>query len=126
MIDFSQLQARWPVEGNCPDCNVQIPRSEEERERLGRVTTHHDGCPVAQSLEEMGDHDRAFFNAHPEVDHFFRKPFLCEIVDMRVGFGLTHLEGTVSGKIRVQRMGPGMRARIPVDLTFTPRTEDYS
>jgi hypothetical protein len=37
-------------------------------------------------------------------------------------YGLTHVEGTVSGKIKVQKLAPGMRGRSSAGLTFTPRT----
>jgi hypothetical protein len=121
VIDFSKLQPAWPVEGNCPDCNVEIPRNEEERKRLGSGPyTHHDGCPVGRSLDEMSDRDRAFFEAHPGTDRFYRKPYLCEITDIRIMNGLTHLEGTMTGKVLVQRVGPGVRSRMLDDLRFIP------
>lgn len=110
---------RRPSPWDCPDCAGTLD-TEAGRDY---VLTHSDGCPVGSALDAMSDADRAFFDAHPEADEYWRP-----LMPGDLGVGSLACMGSTDGKplrVRVRRIAEGVRVRsLPANAFVMLGTED--
>jgi hypothetical protein len=77
----------------------------EPKEEYPRVVQDH----PESDADEMMDADREWFEKHPFADHYYRKPYQCE-VSMFNGTSMRKVK-----KVKVMRTDQlGIRARMPI------------
>lgn len=101
----------------CEDCNPSLD---------GKTIEHDETCPVFLAVEQATDGDRAFFEAHPNADFYYREVTWGEGAQLiLISERLRDLPGDVrlraTGKVRVEQIETGVRARKYDSVYFIPQ-----
>lgn len=91
----------------CPDCGAQMK---------DRLLTHEQTCPVGLDIDKVMLMDARYFRRFPKKKFYERELSWGEAIEMRPHLMGSDRSGTLSGRMRVHNIVPGVRGKEPFDL----------
>ena len=87
----------------CQDCGARF---------VDKLLKHEESCPISHAIDEVRDHDREWFETHPNATFYYRDAVPAD-------YGIASFEGFMfadgSARMKIQQASPGVRFKhLPV------------